>query len=301
MKKDLLDLMPRIKELYESGENIIKYFKNKENREFNSLQDILISYDFQSGNYIKQIENNKDYSESYTKLLSEEINELGTFESIMEVGVGEATTLGNLLPKLNNDSKLKSLGFDISWSRIHLAQQYLNKKGIKSDLFVSDLFNIPLKDSSIDVIYTSHSIEPNGGKEKEAIEELYRVTKKYLVLLEPTFEFATEEGRNRMKANGYVQNLEKTIKELGYDLITYMPFSVTINPLNPTGLYIIKKTIQIQDSDIKFCCPIANGDLEEYEDHFFSQKSLISYPKVMGIPCLCDFYGVLTSKHDDRI
>jgi hypothetical protein len=102
MNKEVLDLMPRIKELHESGENIIQYFKDQDGRVLNSIQDILISYDFQSGSYIKGIEKNKEYSNAYTKLLADVINDLGIFENIIEVGVGEATTLGNVIPKTNN-------------------------------------------------------------------------------------------------------------------------------------------------------------------------------------------------------
>jgi ubiquinone/menaquinone biosynthesis C-methylase UbiE len=106
-------------------------------------------------------------------------------------------------------------------------------------LFIGDLFNIPLSDSSVDIVYTSHSLEPNGGREKEALQELYRIAGGYLVLLEPTNEFADDEGKARMKRNGYVHDLANVIKDLGYDLIEYRRFELTINPLNPTGLYII--------------------------------------------------------------
>jgi ubiquinone/menaquinone biosynthesis C-methylase UbiE len=35
----------------------------------------------------------------------------------------------------------------------------------QADLVVADLFHIPFADNSVDVVYTSHSLEPNGGRE----------------------------------------------------------------------------------------------------------------------------------------
>ncbi len=298
MDKNILSLIPRVKEIFEKGENIIQYLKNSKRGSLNTIEDILISYDFQSGSYIKFVEENPVYSNDYTNAIEKVISALGSFDVILEAGVGEATTLVNLIPKLNN-STAKYMGFDISWSRINYGNKYSTKKSVKTDLFVADLFNIPLKDSSVDVVYTSHSIEPNGGREKEAIIELFRITKNYLILLEPTNQFANEDGKARMKKNGYVQNLIETIKELGYNIIEYRPFEVTSNPFNPTGLYIIKKEGQIiSDVTTNYCCPISKDILIEYPDHFYSEKSLVSYPKIMGIPCLCESYGILTSKHE---
>ena len=294
-----IDLIPRIKQLFENGENIIEFLKRIEGRSSNTIEDILISYDFQSGSYVKFTQENPTFNTNYTTAIAKVFYQLGDFNSILEAGVGEATTLGNLSSKLNNN-QLKLLGFDISWSRVHCGLNYLVQLGGHADLFVADLFNIPLNDSSIDIVYTSHSIEPNGGREKDALKELYRVAKKYLVLLEPTDEFASEEGKNRMKKYGYVQNLIKVIAELNYNLIEYRPFDISANPLNPTGLYIIKKEDSLVDNnnDVDFCCPISKDKLEEFEDHFFSKESFISYPKIMGIPCLYPSYGILTSKHD---
>jgi ubiquinone/menaquinone biosynthesis C-methylase UbiE len=296
---DKIDLIPRIKELYEKGGNIIEYLRNDAGRNFNTVEDILISYDFQAGSYIKFVGENPAYIEAYTSALSKVFAQLGSFESILEVGVGEATTLGHFIPKLEN-RRLKVYGFDISWSRIDCGRRYLDQIGINAGLFVADLFNIPMKDSSIDIVYTSHSVEPNGGREREAIRELYRVANRYLVLLEPTSEFANDDGKNRMKKNGYVQNLATVIKELNYDLIEYRPFDISANPMNTTGLYIVKKEADRSiDPDFNFCCPISKTPLKEYGDHFFSPESFISYPKIKGIPCLCPIYGILTSKHGE--
>lgn len=298
MIQNKIDLIPRIKELYKRGENIIQFLRSKSGANLNTIEDILISYDFQAGSYIKFTKENALYNEAFTRAIAKVLNSLGNYTTLLEVGAGEATTLANVALKLNIDA-LKLMGFDISWSRINCGNHYLKEKGVVANLFVADLFNIPLGDNTVDILYTSHSIEPNGGKEKEALAELYRVTRKYLVLLEPTDEFADEEGKLRMKKNGYVQNLKKHIEELGYNLTTYQPFEITANPLNPTGLYIINKEVASDENkDAVYCCPISKGKLMEYDDHFFSPESLISYPKIMGIPCLCSSYGVLTAKHD---
>jgi ubiquinone/menaquinone biosynthesis C-methylase UbiE len=294
-----LSLIPTVREVYSKGENIIEFLRNAHGRHSNSLEDIIISYDFQSGSYIKWAEENVTFHNAYTDKIVDVLSNLGLFNSIIEVGVGEATTLGNVLAKLNNEH-VTAFGFDISWSRIYYAFKYLSSLEVNAKLFVADLFSIPLGDSSIDIFYTSHALEPNGGREKEAIKELYRVAKKYLVLLEPTNEFADDHGKARMKKHGYVHNMATVIKDLGYELIEYRRFEVIANPLNPTGLYIIKKQHYEQElnNDYNFYCPLSKNILKEYPDHLFSDKSLVSYPKILGIPCLWANYGVLTSKHE---
>jgi ubiquinone/menaquinone biosynthesis C-methylase UbiE len=297
-----IDLIPTIDDLYKRGENIISFLKAKQGNNLNTIEDILISYDFQSGSYIKFVEENPEYTNLYTTAIAHVFLQLGKFKTILEVGVGEATTLSNLALKLKLPG-VKFFGFDISWSRIHFGIKYLSKKNIDANLFVADLFNVPLSDSSIDIVYTSHSVEPNGGREKEAIVELYRVAKKYLILLEPTNEFANSKGKSRMKKNGYIQNLKSIINELDYNLIEYRPFDISSNDLNPTGIYIIKKSDDLYeeekvDSTFRFCCPISKSVLKEFDDHFYSSESFISYPKIMGIPCLFPSYGILTSKHE---
>jgi hypothetical protein len=284
-----MHIIKRVKEVYDNGHNIIQFLKDIEGRDYNTIEDIIISYDFQAGSYIKFTKENAQYNWEYTSELSAVISKLGNFDTIMEAGVGEATTLGNL--KVPG----KRLGFDISWSRINCARSYAPG----SNLFVADLFNIPFADSSIDVVYTSHSIEPNGGREKEAIEELYRVAGRYLILLEPTFEFADDNGKERMKRNGYVMNLKQTIDELGYNLSEYRRFDVIANPLNPTGLYVIEKGQTKQSTD--FVCPISKGPLLDCEDHYFSPDLYTSYPKIMDIPCLMANYGVLTFNHPRKM
>lgn len=297
---DKLNILNRIKELYSNGENIIQYLRSLEQSKFNSLEDIMISYDFQAGSYIEKSNKNSEFRDKYCSAVSVVINKLGDYSSIAEVGVGEATTLGNVLRYLNVKPK-DIFGFDISWSRIKYANSYLKSLNINNAfLTTGDLFFAPYKDNSIDIVYTSHSIEPNGGKEKEALLELYRITNKYLVLLEPAYEFASAEGKERMTLHGYVKNLYSSAVELGYNIIEHRLFDYSSNPLNPTGLIIIKKGGQKNETDNQIACPITKTDLVKFDNVLYSEESLLAFPIIDNIPCLLPQNAIVATHFLDK-
>ena len=230
----------------------------------------------------------------YLKDTPEVINDIPDVDSILEVGVGEATTLSSLILNLK-ERPAQIFGFDISWSRLKFAKNILKDFKIHDpSLFVADLFNIPLLDNSVDVVYTSHSIEPNGGKEKQALEELFRITKKYLILLEPSFELATNEGRSRMKSHGYVTDLLNTARNLGYTIEDHRLFDYSKNPLNPTGIIVIKKAAT--DFNIPdFICPISRHKLYKHGESFLYSDGSLAYPILEDVPCLLSDNSILAT------
>src|SRR5688572_17951755 len=98
---DKIDLIPKLRELYSRGENIIQFLKNQGGKDLNTIEDILISYDFQAGSYIKFATENPKYIDSYSGEIAKVLNGLGNFNTLLEAGVGEATTLANVSTKLN--------------------------------------------------------------------------------------------------------------------------------------------------------------------------------------------------------
>lgn len=297
---DKVEILDKIKDIYENNGNIIKYLKKFGMNKNNSIEDILISYDFQAGSYIRKYNEDSKLANEYCKCLSKVLNDFGKFNSLLEVGVGEATTLGNLINLLNNKPE-KIYGFDLSWSRIKYANSFLDKLKIYDiELFVGDLFCIPLKENSIDVVYTSHSIEPNGEREEEALRELYRITNKYLVLLEPSYELASAEAKNRMMEHGYITKLYSTAVKLGYKIIEHRLFDISANTLNPTGLLIISKE---KDEKIEkpLCCPITKSDIMKVKNVYFSEQSLLAYPVIDDIPCLLKQNAIVATKLLDEL
>ena len=204
MKNNLIpkNNLSSIKRSFVAGENIIKLLKKDLGLTKNTNEIIQISYDLQSGSYIKNALRKRALIDARTSEIAKNINELFRPQSLMEICVGEGTILADVVLKLSKKPK-EVYGFDLSWSRLKYSSLWLKAKKVDGvHLFMADLFNIPLLDNSIDVIYSSHSIEPNGGREKNALIELMRVTKKYLVLIEPSFELASEEARHRMIKHG---------------------------------------------------------------------------------------------------
>lgn len=287
--------LQKIKELYAKGDNIIQYLKSIGNNDTNTIEDILISYDFQSGSYIQSFSKNRDYNDKYCKAISKIIDKIENVQSIIEVGAGEATTLNTVIRNLKNQPS-DILGFDISWSRMKFAKELLTDFNIPNvNLFTANLFEIPLLDNSIDIVYTSHSLEPNGGKEEAALKELYRITRKYLILLEPSFEFANVEAKARMKKHGYVTELHASAKKLGYKIIEHRLFDYSSNPLNPTGLIIIEKRATGSNNS-NLVCPISHTELVNYSDSLlYSKESFLAYPIIDKIPCLLKENSILAT------
>lgn len=292
-----------LQEMYSKGKNITELLREEKGLKNNTDEIIETAYDLQAGGYISSMEKEmmRTYKHEYTSKLAGTILSLcPNPTSILEAGVGEATTLSGVLDKL--PTSIKSYGFDISWSRVAFARNWLKEHNFADvTLCTGNLFNIPFLDNSVDIVYTSHSIEPNGGSEEPILRELYRVTKKYLILLEPGYDLAGDEVKKRMDDHGYCKNLKGTAEEIGCNVIDYDLFNVSINPLNPTSIIVIKKGNNGGKMPNVLACPNFKTPLEELGGMLFSPEALVVYPIIGGIPCLRIENGILASKYKEII
>ncbi|MFY0642733.1 MAG: methyltransferase domain-containing protein [Bermanella sp.] len=289
-----------IKKHYNSGDNITSLLRD-EFKEKSNTQDIIeISYDMQTGSYSEAMQKKEIALAKglYTKEICNIIKSLDLKpNTILEAGVGEATTLGGVIKNLKDTD---FFGFDLSWSRIAYARKWLSSMNINNvTLCLGDLFDIPFQNNSIDIVYTSHSIEPNGGNEEAIIKELYRVARDYLILLEPAYELSNNEIKKRMDQHGYCKNISNISKELGYNVVKHELFPHSANPMNPTAITIIKKEYKGSMPSSILACPKFKTPLEKINGALYSHEGLSVYPIIDNIPCLKIKHSIFASKYEE--
>jgi SAM-dependent methyltransferase len=297
----LRNLILEMRKAYSLGQNAMEYARLMTETSVNSTEATLIAYDLQAGTYVKSAQQDPQGNLLYCVQLAKELQPFVTAQStLLEIGCGEATTLTGVIQALKR-SPQQALGFDISWSRCAEGITYLKKHQVAAKLFVGDLFSIPLEDESIDVVYTSHSLEPNGGREEAALQELLRITKHYLILIEPIFELGSIDAQKRMRSHGYVRDLKTIVEKLGGQVQEYRLLPYSSNPLNPSGVIVVRKNTAegknpTTGQPTLWRCPLTATPLQNFGDSYFSATTGIAYPVLRGIPLLRPEHAVVASK-----
>jgi len=225
------------------------------------------------------------------------LKELGISKesSLLEVGAGELTTIVPLAKEIPF-SRLSAL--ELSWSRLAVGKLFANEQGITlEDTIAASALDLPFPDNSYDYIYTSHCLEQIGKGAERAIQEMHRVARKYIVLLEPGLEFASAYQKKANKRAGRVGEIDRIIRRLGYNLVRHGLFPFALNPGNKTVLYVIKKDSP-ESNPIRCVCPCDKAPLELYEQIYFCKKCGVVFPIVKGIPFLRKEDGLLATKFD---
>ena len=160
-----LSMIADLERRLEQGENIISYL-TKDHSLQTTVDDELISYDLRAGEDIFLYEKNPSIRDNVIQRIAELIQYTGVISgSIAECGSGEGLNLVGLMrhDRLHFEWLY---GFDISWSKCFRAMTFCKRKGLSDrqiEFIVGDFFSLPLKENSVDIVYTMQGIYGMGG------------------------------------------------------------------------------------------------------------------------------------------
>ena len=286
--------------LFGRGQNIMQWIRAQEGETANSPSAILYSYDAQAGTYVAQLEKPGalEFKTKFGRRLASLLDELAP-TSLLDAGVGEATSLVPTLSGMRRAPK-QVFGFDISLSRLLFAQSHLAQNGhADASLFVGELDRIPFADSSIDVVLTVHAVEPNRAAAASILAELLRVTRRHLVMIEPSQELGGEETRANIERHGYVVGLPEELRRLGYQPRIFEPWGIDPNSSNKAALMVVDKVASEAAESGGFVSPVSLRPLVRRHDCWFCPEDGHAFPIIQGIPCLTIDHAILASKLAD--
>ena len=291
---------------YSEGQNITELLRRQKQVTGNTPEIIEAAYDLQAGTYIEHVEKHPEQTAAYTAELAELLDShISSTGSLLDVGTGELTTLSLVTTKLTRKPR-DIFAFDISWSRVFKGRGYAGRT-LGNDYqrltpFVGDISEIPLPAKSIDITTSSHALEPNGGRLKELLAELFRVTAGKVILFEPCYEINSEEGRQRMDRLGYIKDIGGVVEALNGKLVDRITIRNSTNPLNPTACFVIEPPPG-DDSPADhqsgaapvFSVPGTSQLLTKVDEFYFSNDTGLSFPVLKSIPVLKSNAAILAS------
>jgi ubiquinone/menaquinone biosynthesis C-methylase UbiE/uncharacterized protein YbaR (Trm112 family) len=284
---------------YAAGRNLMELLRRAQSVDKNDETIILYSYDLQAGSYVADLKDPAiaDMKRRTGEKLAQILGSLDA-QVVCEAGVGEGTTLAEVAAFAARD--MRFLGFDISLSRLLYARRHLHSRDARGvELFTGALGAIPLPDDAVDVVYTFHSIEPNGGREREVLTELLRVTQHHLVLVEPSNELGSPATCEHIERHGYVKNVRATLEAMGCNVVRFERWGLDTEPKNEAALIVVEKKPRPTGFAAKLpslASPMCRLPLTRRADCMYSEEDGMAFPIVAGIPCLLPNNALVATK-----
>ena len=177
----------------------------------------------------------------YRKMMDEYAHHLRRvpFDSCLEVGAGELTTLAEMAGRLGSHRQYH--GIDLSFPRLYQGVGYFADEPAQLRAVRADARRLPYPDDSFDLVYTAHCLEHMPFDFRRAIDEMLRVARHTVVLFEPSYELAGPLQKLRMRANGYVRGLDDYLGAIDDRGAVVVPARLLDNasPFNRTARYML--------------------------------------------------------------
>lgn len=274
---------------FDAGENVVNTILS---RFPDAKQEAIeIAYELQAGSYTA----NRDtpvslaYRGEQHDILADRVFPRLTTDRnaiLLDAGTGEGTGWYGF--EFGNSPVGELHAVDISLRRLDYVRQNVAFTRDRLSVVRADLLDLPYWPKSFDVVVTMHAVEPNGGREHEAVNKLADLTADLVCLFEPDYRSASPEGRARMEKLGYGLEIFEAAHALAdFEVLFEQPLASVTNPLNPTTVICLKRKKSSKGS-LRRKSPLSDLDLISREDHFAETGPGASavFPIVSGVECM---------------
>lgn len=309
-KKRLKKFLVRGLDVFEAG---LSALRNKvEKKSARSENSVLEKYDDIAGSYVegysgdgtamfvkkgtqRGLVNSIELNSYKSACISGVINHFGDCGSILEVGAGEFTSLYPVVSGLDKRPDMVA-GLDLSWSRVQQGVAYCESQSFEADHYIcGNAARLPFPDKSIDYLYTVHCLEQMPSVLESALREFDRVTRKKIILVEPSFEHGEALQKKWIQMKGYVKGIRALAETMGMSSLLDCALPVREFHLN-SGILVLEPTKGTQQNEPRLVCPVDRSALKDVDGVLHSETSGLSYPVIGSIPCLDVKHGILTGK-----
>ena len=153
----------------------------------------------------------KDY---YGSCISK-IIKLTKSKNIIEIGAGELTQYYVVKKNLENyEYHLeKQACLDLSIQRLNEGKKRLNfSENLK--LIQADASEMPILDDEYDLVYTCHCLEQVPHLFESCLNEMVRISSKYIILIEPSFEKSNNITKKHIFKKNYIKINDKKLSKI---------------------------------------------------------------------------------------
>jgi SAM-dependent methyltransferase len=175
------------------------------------------------------------HSSDFYRAMANFVGAIDGIDSVLDVGCGS----GFLASHLAASGRYRDvMGVDSSPQRVDGARLYAALNGVAARFEARSMSELKLPDRSVDLTVTSFALEQTGAHLARCLAEIRRVTRKMIVLFEPTTEFSpTLASLWHTPRSGWATTYQTTLADWGVAYATRP--NLLYHYFNPGTVFVI--------------------------------------------------------------
>lgn len=169
-----------------------------------------------------------------------------TSVNLLEIGCGNCLNLVEIKRKYG--VKVKISAIDQASQRIDNAKKYFKQELDSVNFNVGSITEKTIfKDNQFDLVFSMFCLEQIAYEVKNALIEMYRISSRKILMIEPVFENGNMLQRIYLTNSDHTRILLKSIYELNLPLVKNKILEFQFSPDNQSTLLLIEKVIGLRD------------------------------------------------------